>query len=113
MYTLDPNSIVKTKQNHSPAGEVTNNKTAEITQAMGNLYSALERNETIIRHLNDILTSVTRPALPVSTEEDAAGENGFLTPLASDIDYISTRLRDQTNSLEDLYDRIELSRPNN
>jgi hypothetical protein len=78
----------------------------EVGRAMADLYHVIDRYENLVHRLSDRLNSVVSSAPPSC--EDGAKEPGYCTGLASSIDDCRRKLRDITNILESLYERIEL-----
>lgn len=80
--------------------------TPEVARAMNDLRCVVERYDHLVGRLHDRLNCVTTPAPPMCS--DMNKESGYCTGLASAINEARCKLRDITNSLESLYERIEL-----
>ena len=80
--------------------------TPEVARAMNDLRCVVERYDHLVGRLHDRLNCVVTPAPPACS--DMSKESGYCTGLASAINEARCKLRDITNSLELLYERIEL-----
>jgi hypothetical protein len=80
--------------------------TPEVTRAINDLRCVVDRYDHLVGRMHDRLDCVTTPAPPMCSNE--AKESGYCTGLASAINEVRCKLRDITNSLESLYERIEL-----
>lgn len=80
--------------------------TPEVARAINDLRCVVERYDHLVGKLHDRLNCVTTPAPPMCS--DMNKESGYCTGLASAINETRCKLRDITNSLESLYERIEL-----
>lgn len=80
--------------------------TPEVVRAMNNLNSAVERYDNLVHRLQDKISCVT--TCPPPQGEVLNKEIGYQTELANSMDLVFRRLRDITNNLESLYERIEL-----
>lgn len=80
--------------------------TPEVARAMNDLRCIVERYDHLVGRLYDRLGCVTTPAPPMCS--DQGKESGYCTGLASAINEARCKLRDIINSLESLYERIEL-----
>jgi hypothetical protein len=79
----------------------------EISRVMNELQSVVGRYDFLVGRLHDRLACVS--TLGASTNSiDKAKEPAYFTELASSIDSVRLRLRDITDNLEGLYERIEL-----
>jgi len=80
--------------------------TPEVARAMNDLSCVVERYDHLVGRLHDRLNCVATPAPPMCS--DTNKEIGYCTDLANAINGLRCKLRDITNSLEGLYERIEL-----
>lgn len=80
--------------------------TPEVMKAMSDLRCVVELYDLLVGRLHDRLKCVVAPA--PKTCSDVSKESGYCTELASAINDTSCKLRDITNRLESLYERIEL-----
>lgn len=80
--------------------------TPEVARAMNDLHCVVERYDHLVGRLHDRLGCVTTPAPPMCT--GPGEEIGYCTSLASAINEARCKIRDITDSLEELYERIEL-----
>jgi|GEM_PF-4472696 hypothetical protein len=80
--------------------------TPEVARAMNDLRNIVERYDNLVGRLHDRLNCVVTPAPPICTDQNK--ESGYCTGLASAINEARCKLRDITNCLESLYERIEL-----
>lgn len=78
----------------------------EVERAMNDLDRIVERYGMLVGILHDRLSTVTTPSAP--TECNREKESGYCTSLASAINSIHCKLRDITDNLENLSNRIEL-----
>lgn len=78
----------------------------EVERSLSELQHVVERYDNLVHRLSDRLDSVVSSAPPSCV--DSAKEPGYCTGLASSIDDCRRKLRDITNILESLYERIEL-----
>lgn len=77
----------------------------EVAQALDDLRSVVERYDGLVGRLSSKLGCVTVPAPPVGSDH---AEKGYQTELANIINQSRCMLRDITDNLESLYQRIEL-----
>ncbi len=80
--------------------------TPETARALNDLRAVVDRYDHLVGRLHDRLSCVVAPSSPVCADEKEG--IGYQTGLASDINGLRCKLRDVTNSLESLYERIEL-----
>ena len=102
------NEKTQAVQRSSSAGicAVPDRDTPEVVRAMNDLQCVIDRYDNLVGKLHDRLNCVTTPAPPMC--QDANKESGYCTSLASDINRFRCKLRDITDGLEGLYERIEL-----
>ena len=80
--------------------------TPEVMRAINDLRCVVERYDHLVGRLHDRLNCVVTPAPPACSEQ--CKESGYSTALASSINEARCKLRDITDNLESLYERIEL-----
>ena len=80
----------------------------EVSRAIDDLRNVVERFDNLVYRLVDRLVCVTSSSPPMG--EPQQKEDGYQTGLASAIDEERRKLRDITNILESLYERIELGK---
>lgn len=80
--------------------------TPEVLKAMNDLRCVIDRYDNLVNRLADRLSCVTVPSPPANEPQEKEG--GYRTGLASAISEERRKLRDITNILESLYERIEL-----
>lgn len=78
----------------------------EVARAMNDLRRVIERYDHLVGRLHDRLSCVATPAPAECSDHDKEIE--YCTGLANAINEARCKLRDVTNSLESLYERIEL-----
>lgn len=78
----------------------------EVERSLSELQHTIERYDNLTHRLSERLESVVSPSPPSCV--DSSKEPGYCTGLASSIDDCRRKLRDITNILESLYERIEL-----
>lgn len=78
----------------------------EITRALSELHSVIQRYDHIVDRLHSRLASVVIPSS--SAVCDGKPSQGYQTDLANTINTMRCQARDITDTLESLLDRIEL-----
>lgn len=82
-------------------------RTSEINSAIEELRQAINRYENLVHRFTDRINAVVTPAPPECTTSGKE-QRGQSTQLGMCLDGLHCQLRDITNDLESLYDRIEL-----
>lgn len=77
----------------------------EIHAALDNLREVVQRYDCLVGRLSDRLNCVTTAAPPMPTGKE---ERGYQTKLASEINEVRCQIRNITDGLESLCDRLEL-----
>ena len=77
----------------------------EIARALDDLRNVVDRYDCLVGRISDKLNPVVTPAPPIG---DGKEEIGYRTGLASAINETRCKLRNITDCLESLYERIEL-----
>ena len=89
----------------SPCGAGVPMDKREIARAFDDLHNVVERYDCLVGRLSDKLNCVVTSAPPICTGKE---EQGYQTGLANAINETRCKLRDITDCLESLYERIEL-----
>lgn len=77
----------------------------EVERVVNQLSCAIDRYENLAAKLSIRLDCVVSPVPPICEQTETTG---YCTSLAATIDCSTRRLRNITNDLESLYERIEL-----
>jgi len=101
VQTAQVGSSLGAKQTECSTGRET-----EVTRALSELHTVIQRYENIVGRLHNRLNSVVIPAPPAACNDKVA--LGYQTDLANTINCMRCQFRDITDSLESLLDRIEL-----
>lgn len=77
----------------------------EVRRALGNIDAVICRYDHLVGRLADRLSCITAPIPPAVND---AKEPSYQTSLANELDVLQIRLRDITNDLESIYERLEI-----
>ena len=89
------------------AGPIAARDKSETERALDDLRNVVERYDCLVGRLSDKLNPITMPATP-QMENDQSVEKAYQTGLASQINQLRCQLRNVTDNLESLYERIQL-----
>lgn len=92
------------KHNAVCAGQSQKDK-PEVLAALDSLRDVVQRYDCLVGRMSDRLNCVVTAAPPIPTGKE---ERGYQTKLASEINEVRCQIRNITDALESLCDRIEL-----
>ena len=79
--------------------------TPEIQYVISSIDDVICRYNNVVERLSNRLSCITTAPSP---NGNTKSESTFKTSLANDLDNLRSRLRDITNELESIYDRLEI-----